>query len=66
MCPHHDDQEWSEMTPEDMSKAIDFELELQRRDPGLYLHPSRQPLETVDFDERTETRDGCQTGFCFT
>jgi hypothetical protein len=67
MCPHHDDTEWRDMTSADMEKAVKFERSLQQRDSNLYLHPSRKPLDQVDFKARVESKvDGCQTGFCFT
>jgi hypothetical protein len=66
MCPHHDDSEWLEMTPEDMGKAVAFEREIQAHDANCYLHRSHQPIDQVDFKKRIESKDGCQTGFCFT
>lgn len=67
MCPHHTDAEWSSMTPGDLAKAAEFERAIQERDPDLYLHPNREPLDRIDFASRVEGRtDACQTGFCFT
>lgn len=59
-CPYHSDHEWLRLKkeePEEFQRAIQFERDLQRTKAlttnmrGVpYLHNSRKPLESVDFE----------------
>jgi len=48
-CPYHNDKEWRELPAAEFSEAVEFEKALQAVVPGEYLHPSRVPLNQVDF-----------------
>jgi len=62
-CPFHNDNEWRRLKtqePEEFTKAVAFEVKLQKSMSqsevikGVpFLHASRQPLGTVDFDALT-------------
>lgn len=74
ICPNMSDSEWLEMKinwPDDFSEACRVEKDMQAVDPHFWLHPSCQPLETVDFAAPPTTQTsmfaerGC-TGGCFT
>lgn len=70
MCPNHREDEWlwqSVAAPQDHRKAVVFDLEMRKKDPHAWLHPSAQPLGEVKFDVANEVMfgKGCQTGLCF-
>jgi hypothetical protein len=52
MCANASDEEWLDMKqnwPDDFRAACRLETEAQIKDPHFWLHPSCQPLATVDF-----------------
>lgn len=56
MCPNQSPSEWDDLDqnhPVDAAKALDFQTQIQKRDPTLYL---RDAKATGD----------CMAGFCFT
>lgn len=52
-CPFHNTAEWRRIkeTPQDWSNAIDHDNAIRKMRPpfDLFVHPSRKPLEEVDF-----------------
>lgn len=72
ICPNQDDSEWREMKinrPEEFSKAVMFEAEIQQYDKCAWLHRSCTPLEGVDLSEEASLFEGavyCSSGSCFT
>jgi hypothetical protein len=62
-CPFHSTSEWRRMKQieKDWKQAVDFDNVLRDKRPPfeIYLHPSRKPLETIDF--RTEEEKGQST-----
>lgn len=58
-CPYHSDKEWNRLKlhePTDFQKAVEFERGLAKAvaknnslDKELYLHPSRKPLDSIQF-----------------
>jgi hypothetical protein len=65
MCPNMSDDEWREMSEEDMAKAVEFEREIRKQDGFVYLHQLGKPLDQVDFTDRQQTLYGCESGYCF-
>ena len=62
-CPYHDSKEWQDImhNPSDSHEAImtDRAIRYIRPPYNLYIHPSRKPLEIVDFrtaEERGQLR----------
>ena len=63
-CPYHDNAEWLNMKendPEAFMDAVNFEKKAQikltdRFESKVFLHPSCEPLETVDFASRIQTK----------
>jgi len=53
-CPYHNNAEWRGLSKEDFDKAVLFERALQKIAPGEFLHPSRIPLDQVDFSTDEE------------
>lgn len=76
MCPNHDEDEWrdiKENSPEEFKMAVEFEREIQKRDPEAFLHFSCVPLDQVDFEASKKSKGfnvfgshGCDSGHCFT
>lgn len=67
MCPNQRDEEWLELTTEEFAAAVEFEREMQKRDPNAWLHKSCKPLDQVDFTRPSDLfSEMCQTGGCFT
>lgn len=70
MCPYRSDEEWAEMienAPSEFAKAIEFEADVQQRDPNVFLHRSMQPIGTVDFTREPDLfSKPCNAGGCFT
>lgn len=71
-CPYHSDNEWRRLkkeAPADFAKAVQFEKDYNDvrskchayRGGKIFLHPSRIPLDQVDF--RTDEDHGQQTMF---
>lgn len=52
-CPYHNQAEWRRIknTPEDWQEAVSVDQAIRKARPpyDLYVHPSRKPLEDVDF-----------------
>lgn len=52
-CPYHNTAEWRmiKATPEDWKEAVDVDRAIRKARPpyDLFVHPSRKPLEEVDF-----------------
>ncbi|EHJ9981337.1 hypothetical protein KB976_000357 [Vibrio parahaemolyticus] len=70
MCPNRSDFEWAEMKremPSEFAKAAEFEKELQKDFPWLWLHQQGIPITMVEFDESKNNKmDGsCDSGLCF-
>jgi hypothetical protein len=75
-CPYHSDEEWKRLKlhqPAEFAEAAEYERRLQHSYSQLptmdgvpYLHPSRRPLETVEFtDDRQSEMFGNEcAGVC--
>ncbi|WP_252013251.1 hypothetical protein [Vibrio sp. SCSIO 43140] len=71
MCPNRHDLEWADMkqnAPNDFSKAVLFERELQKDYPHLWLHKSGKPIDEVVFSDGQIDMfsNFCDSGMCFT
>lgn len=69
MCPNKTQGEWKwqkESAPEDFSKAVAFEKEIQSVDPDLWLTQAAIPLADIDFSTDQEQMFGSCVGGCFT
>lgn len=70
MCPNRRNEEWQDMKesmPETFKMAVDFERELRRKDPHLWLHQSGVPLDEADFLQGDRNLSlFCENGTCFT
>jgi hypothetical protein len=53
--------------PDDFAKAVEFEKELQKDFPWLWLHKEGIPIHLVDFkeDENADMSGNCDSGLCF-
>lgn len=66
MCPNQNDSEWREMPNDEFKMAVEFEHEIQKRDPDVWLHRSCKPLDQVDFSQPEDLFNRpCETGICF-
>jgi hypothetical protein len=67
MCPNQNDEEWMELTPEEMAAAVEFDKEMRKRDPNAWLHRSCKPLSEVDFSTKSPDLFSrpCDAGICF-
>ena len=69
-CPFQSDEEWLNLTLDDLHKAIKIEIEARENDPrkDLFFHKSRKPLNEVNFNENRKEPDlfTCNEGSCFT
>lgn len=70
MCPNQRDEEWRELkakSPDQFKLAVDFETDLQSKDPEAWLHKSCKPLGKVDFSEPPNLFNDtpCDSGSCF-
>lgn len=70
MCPNRSQKEWAYMknnNPEDFQKAVNFEKDLQKDFPWLWLHKDGIPIHLVDFkeDEQVDMSQTCDSGLCF-
>jgi hypothetical protein len=72
ICPHTTNDVWLKMKqddPADFAEAVALDYAIRERDQqgGVFLHPDRMPLDTVDFSKPSEpTLFGCKDGFCWT
>lgn len=69
MCPNQSDAEWRELksnSPQEFSKAVALEKQMQERDPFAWLHKSCVPLDQVDFSQPADPFSrACDSGACF-
>ena len=69
MCPNMADDEWRDISPDELAQAGELERELQKHDPHVWLHKSCQPIDTIDFtkpDDQPELFErACSSGVCF-
>ena len=63
MCPHRTATDWKALNENDFKKAVEFERDIHRTRPDLFLNSSRKPLSEGIEDH---VMDGCDGGFCFT
>lgn len=64
-CPYHSDEYWKDIKeehPEEFARAVAFDeairdLKLRGVADAVYIHRSRQPLATVDFDPQRDQVD---------
>ncbi|MEZ9892627.1 hypothetical protein AB4356_09620 [Vibrio lentus] len=71
MCPNRHDSEWQymkERCPRDFKKAVQFEQDLQKEYPHLWLHKSGVPIGEVVFTDGQLDMfySFCDSGMCFT
>jgi hypothetical protein len=69
MCPNQSDNEWRwlrQNSPIEFRKAVEFEREMQERDPLTFLHRSCVPLDAVEFTQEDSLFErACSSGECF-
>lgn len=66
MCPNQGDHEWRSLPPAEFLQAVEFEREIQKRDPNAFLHRSCTPLDKVNFEEEEDLFSRpCDSGMCF-
>ncbi len=71
ICPHQHNAEWREVRndPALWAQALELDAEIRENDErgGVWLHPSRKPLELADLDadDRREPNRQCAFGLCF-
>lgn len=69
MCPNKSDHEWRleiSERPDEFTKAVEFEREMQKTDPDAWLHRSCVPLDQVDFSQPEDLFSRpCDSGLCF-
>jgi hypothetical protein len=80
MCSYKTDIEWQhqkENWPQDHIRAVALDREMREKDPQheLYLHRSRQPLDTAEFTEQSDGQtnlfghqggENCKAQTCWT
>jgi 3'-phosphoadenosine 5'-phosphosulfate sulfotransferase (PAPS reductase)/FAD synthetase len=70
MCPHRNNEQWRYLLndfPEDWNNAVKLDYELREKDPELFLHRQRVPLDKADLSINAGNNElGCQEGSCFT
>jgi len=65
-CPNQRQGEWRELTPEEMTFSINFDVALRKKDPHVWLHADAKPLSEADFSDKNESLFGdCDSGMCF-
>jgi hypothetical protein len=68
-CPNMSDDEWRDISPEELKLASKFEQQMQETDPFVFLHKSGKPILEVDFskpDDQPELFErACSSGVCF-
>jgi hypothetical protein len=70
MCPYRGAPEWAALTPGDLQKAKDFELDIQSRDPNVHLRRDLQPVGSVNPPPTKDLPlfgavEHCDSGFCW-
>lgn len=70
MCPNHTQREWRDLKlnwPVEFQKAVELEREVRAKEPSSFFHPSRLPLDEVDFGNEDDLFSGarCNSGMCF-
>ena len=67
MCPNQSDFEWKNLNHADLELAINFEQELHRDYPYLFLHNSCANLDSIDFSKNQSQFNFsfCDSGMCF-
>lgn len=66
MCPNQSDSEWTGLPPDEFQLAVQFEKEMQTKDPHAWLHRSCVPLDQVDFSKPEDLFSRpCDSGHCF-
>jgi hypothetical protein len=75
-CPFHDNARWKDMKenrPDEFERAVEFDRKIRDGElrgveaDALYLHPSLQPLDQIDFETPGRRDDGFHsecTGSC--
>lgn len=66
MCPHRSNDEWRALDVTERVQAADLEHAIRERDPGLWLHSSRQPIASAPFVAAGPAEKPCDGGFCWT
>jgi len=67
MCPLQDDDDRLNNTPSDHQKAIQFDAELRKKDPNVFIHRSLKPYSEVALERKPAgERDilPCDSGLC--
>jgi hypothetical protein len=66
-CPNHSDDDWRRLTKEELKAARELEIELQEKDPFVWLHKSCVPIDQVNLEPHPEFNFGvpCDSGVCF-
>jgi len=68
-CPNMGDDEWRDISSEELQLASQLEKKMQETDPFVFLHKSGKPILEVDFtksDEQPELFErACSSGVCF-
>jgi len=70
MCPNHGLDEWRDIQrSEDWQKVVEFDREIRKTDPDVWLTREMIPMDQADFTDPNLDlfRDsGCESGVCFT
>lgn len=66
MCPLQDDVNWDQNTPSDAAKARQFDRNIRRNDPNVFLHRQCVPLSRVNFFAPGYVNKPCDSGLCMT
>lgn len=68
-CPNMGDDEWRDISKEELLLASKLEKKMQEKDPFVFLHKSGKPILEVDFSKSTEQPElferACSSGVCF-
>lgn len=68
-CPHQNNEEWRQLTPEEFELACQLDESVREDDEqgGVFLHQSRVPLRDADLNapDRREPNRQCGFGNCF-
>ncbi len=65
MCPNMNDDEWADLTPEELEAACQFDEQIRLIDPNAYLHKSCVALRQVVFARGKDEARPCESGVCF-
>lgn len=67
-CPHQNNEEWRELTPDEFEAACKIDERIREEDEqgGVFLHQSRVPLREADLNakDRREPNRQCGLGNC--